>query len=153
MSRKRPQSGLLRKGAQFGWLQGFAAKVKVERGDKVPCLITILNPPPERLPVGPPAGVVADPQMCVCHTLLRRQVPPTVFRLRRPPLSRTQFSVLGPRPWSHPARPTAACDLVLEIVKCQTAGAAGSRGGRRAGAGCPAGELAFSSSFSPDRVC
>lgn len=56
MSRERPQSGLLWKGARFGWLRGFAAKVKVELGDKVPCLglcgITVLNPPLERLPLG-----------------------------------------------------------------------------------------------------
>lgn len=132
MSRKRPQSGLLRKGAWFGWLRGFAARVKVKLGDKAPCLITILNPPPERLPVGPPAAVIVDPQMCVCHTLLRRQVPQRqlFLCLRRPPLSRTEFNVLGPRPWSYPAKPTATCDFVLEIAKCQTAGAAGSRGSR-----------------------
>lgn len=131
---------LLWEGAQSARLWAFAARVKVELGVyyKAPCLwfcgIVILNPPPERLPVGmtpwsPPGMVVMNLQMCVCHAPLQRLVPQQFLflRLRRLPLSRTEFNCSGLRPRSDPGKPAATRSLILEMENARQQNQQGPR--------------------------
>ena len=93
--------------------------------------------------------------VCLSHCC-ENKCPQLFLCLRRPPLSKTEFNVLGPRPWSHPGKPTATHSLVLEIGKCQKAGAAGPRGGRipqeKSWSRVPSGWASFYF-FFPSRSC